>query len=92
MSARIWITLLVIASLFSLTGVGTAVAASVDGCPDGFHLHYVADHDHHDGSDEHTHKHIGNDKDLNGDNYLCVKHVGKGGIVHVHIDNNVPLN
>ena len=57
----------------------------IAGCPDNFMLHHV--HEPHAG---HQHHHVGNDKDLNGDGYFCVKHVGKNGNHHVHIDNNVP--
>ena len=61
----------------------------VGGCPVGFELHDMnMPHDHGD----HPHKHVGNDKDQNGDGWLCVKHAGPNGSIHVHIDNNVPLN
>ena len=61
----------------------------VGGCPDGFHLHHMMDHDDHA---DPMHQHVGNDKDQNGDGYVCVKHVGKSGNIHVHIDNKKPLN
>ena len=61
----------------------------VGGCPSGFHLHNLMDHDDHA---DHMHQHIGNDKDQNGDGYICVKHVSRDGSIHVHIDNNIPLN
>ena len=32
------------------------------------------------------------DADQNGDGFICGKHVGKDGKVHVHTDNNLPLN
>lgn len=60
----------------------------VGDCPDGFQLHMVGDHDHeHEGQ----HKHVGNDRDLNGDGWICGKHVGGSGSVHVHTDNNAQL-
>jgi len=37
------------------------------------------------------HDHIGIDTDANGDGYVCMKHVGPGGSLHLHIDNNLPL-
>ena len=61
----------------------------VGGCPHGFHLHHVMDHDDHAG---HIHQHVGSAADQNGDGYLCVIHVSVNGNIHVHIDNNVPLN
>lgn len=60
----------------------------IGGCPDDFHQHMVVDHDHdHMGQ----HQHVGNDQDLNGDGWICGKHVGVDGSIHVHIDNNFPL-
>ncbi len=55
-------------------------------CPVGFHLHAVnEDHDH----GAQAHRHVGTSEDQNGDGSICVKHVGLGGSVHVHIDNAV---
>jgi hypothetical protein len=34
---------------------------------------------------------VGNDRDFNGDGWICGKHVSNDGSVHVHIDNNRPL-
>jgi hypothetical protein len=50
-------------------------------CAVGFELHETMDHEHH----EH---HIGLKTDLNGDGYLCVKHLNNG--LHVHVDNVIP--
>ncbi len=59
---------------------------TVSTCPVGFHLHAVhGDHDH----DTQAHRHVGTSADQNGDGLICVKHVGLGGSVHVHIDNAV---
>ena len=63
--------------------------APVGDCPASFNLHMVMDHANHV---DHMHKHVGNDSDKNGDGFICGKHVGKNGNVHVHIDNNLPLN
>lgn len=58
-------------------------------CPAGFdHLHQVGHED--DGNGEH--QHVGSDLDLNGDGWLCAKHVGPDGSIHVHVDNIIPLN
>lgn len=53
-------------------------------CPTGFHLEMVMDHD------EHHHHHVGSDTDMNGDGFLCMKHVTPDEKVHVHIDNSLP--
>jgi hypothetical protein len=58
----------------------------VVGCPVGFHLHLAGDHDDHHG----PHRHVGTDADLNGDGWICVKHITPDESIHVHIDNNVP--
>jgi hypothetical protein len=83
--------ILAIVMLLSLL-LATAVSAEelqepVGGCPDSFELMMMHDHD----GDEHMHHHVGNDKDQNGDGWLCMKYVGRDGKNHVHTDNNVPL-
>jgi hypothetical protein len=45
----------------------------------------------HDSGHQGQHQHVGSDKDLNGDSWICGKHVSEDVSVHVHIDNNVPL-
>ena len=85
-----WLALLLTTIVLMLATVSLAAGseAPVGGCPDDFHLHTVMDHDSdHQGQ----HQHVGSDKDLNGDGWICVKHVSEDGSVHVHIDNNVPL-
>ncbi len=85
-----WLLMLLVVIVLTLATVSLVAANGdlVGGCPDDFHLHMVIDHDHdHVG----PHKHVGNDQDLNGDGWICGKHVGADGSVHVHIDNNVPL-
>ncbi len=39
--------------------------------------------------DNHHHKPVGTDADLNGDGYICVKPVTPDGMIHVHVDNKV---
>lgn len=92
---RTRIAIATIALTLSLTtGVATVVAHPVDtqsgkpqgACPASFHPHAAEEHNHEGG---HAHQHAGTDADLNGDDLICVKHVGNGQ-VHVHIDNNLP--
>lgn len=66
---------------------GTPPGEAQGGCPVPFHLH-EANHHNHEG--DHPHHHVGTDTDKNGDGWICVQHVGAGGKVHVHIDNNLP--
>ena len=84
------LTSLVIALVLLLNVASMPVSAQgpVGSCPPSFELHEAHHHDH-DG--EHSHHHIGTDTDKNADGYLCMKHVGKHGNNHVHIDNNLPL-
>ena len=63
-----------------LAPAAAAQTVPPSGCPVGFELHEVMDHEHH----EH---HIGLQTDLNGDGYLCVKHLENR---HVHVDNVIP--
>jgi len=60
-----------------------ALGESVGGCAPGFTLEMVMVHDNH------HHKHVGTDADLNGDGYICMKPVTPDGKIHVHVDNNV---
>ena len=85
-----WIVVFLVTVVLTLSTVSFATASGdpVGGCPDSFTLHMAMDHNHDHGG---NHKHVGNDRDLNGDGWICGKHVGKDGSVHVHIDNNVPL-
>lgn len=64
------------------------VLADDGACPDGFTLHPAMVHKHPDGG---NHLHVGVDGDLNGDGYICGKHVSASGSVHVHIDNNAQI-
>lgn len=76
---KIVLTLVLIA-LLSLGLASTAIAAGsppVGGCPPGYVLHTAMEHEMHG-------HHIGLTVDLNGDGYICVKHLDA---YHVHIDN-----
>lgn len=86
-----WLIVLLVMVVFTLSTVSIVAASGdpVGGCPNSFHLHMAMDHDNGHGG---QHKHVGNDRDLNGDGWICGKHVGANGSVHVHIDNNIPLS
>jgi len=83
------IRILLVASFLAMFGVTTVLAEGepVGGCATGFTLHMAAEHDEHHGH----HVHVGSDKDLNGDGYICVKPITPNGTIHVHVDNNVKL-
>lgn len=82
--------------LLTLTLASAALASHptepLGSCPDGFHLHHVGMHDHHEHDQDMMHRHVGLDTDLNGDGYWCVKHVGAEQHIHVHVDNSLPLS
>lgn len=73
--------------ILSLTLVNTTLASSGEpsgGCPPGFEFHQFMEH-----TGDHMHQHIGVKQDLNGDGYICVKHIT--ATKHLHIDNSIPL-
>jgi hypothetical protein len=78
------VRILIVTLLVSMFLTSTVLA---DGnCPPGFMRHMAHEHDEHHAG----HKHAGTDADLNGDGFICVKHVTASGNIHVHIDNNLP--
>ena len=80
-------SVLLVTLLVSLSLAPTAFASPVDpvgSCPPGFELHHFMDHD-----GDHMHRHIGVDRDLNGDGYICMKMLPND--LHLHVDNSVPL-
>ena len=84
--------IILLVSMVLVLGTVSFVVASENepqgGCPNSFTLHSLTAHDHdHQGQ----HHHVGNDRDFNGDGWICGKHVSNNGSVHVHIDNNRPL-
>jgi hypothetical protein len=80
MRKTISVVLMVLTLSMSLVGAASAQAdLPVGGCPDGFELMEVMEHD------QMEHNHLGLHVDLNGDGYLCMKHVTAQN--HVHIDN-----
>ena len=86
---------LLVALLLSLvlayTVYADPIGDPVGGCPDKFMLHDAAHHDEHHMDGDGNHLHVGADTDLNGDGWLCVKHVSIDGGVHLPVDNVVPL-
>ncbi len=63
--------------------------APIETCPPSFdHMHRVHADGSHSDHEHPPHRHVGNDQDQNGDGWVCVKHTGKDGSVHVHTDNN----
>lgn len=88
-----WITTLLIVALMAVVFTPSVYAGeeippgAIGGCPDSFHLHMAMDHDEQHHAD---HIHVGTG-DLNGDGWICVKHVVTKGVeVHIHKDNNLP--
>jgi hypothetical protein len=51
-------------------------------CPPGYAMEMAMDHD------VYHHQHVGTDTDLNGDGFICMKHVTE--TIHLHVDNNLP--
>lgn len=85
-----WFLILLVVVVIAVSTVSIVAASGtpIGGCAGNFHLHEVMDPDHdHEG----PHQHVGNDRDQNGDGWICVKHVGVNGSIHVHTDNNIPL-
>lgn len=82
------IVTLSLALVLVLTLVGAASAQAdlpVGGCPGGFTLMEVMDHEH----DHEGRHHLGLHNDINGDGYLCVLEVSS--TYHVHVDNYAVL-
>jgi hypothetical protein len=76
-----------IVMILSLAMASTAFASAGEpagGCAPAFELHEIMDH-----SGDPMHTHIGADKDLNGDGFICVKHLSPDK--HLHVDNSIPL-
>jgi hypothetical protein len=74
--------LLVLVSLFVTSAAFAQNGEPVGGCPAPFERHPFMDHE------EHEDYHIGLAQDLNGDGWICVKHLSNG--LHVHMDNVLP--
>ena len=77
---------LLLVILLSQFAVDTAFAAGepTGSCAPGFTLMTAMD------NDVHHHQHVGTDTDLNGDGWICMKHVTPDEKIHLHTDNNLP--
>ena len=75
------VTLLI--SLFLAIPAFASPGDPVGSCPPGFEQHHFMDHD-----GDYMHRHIGVDRDLNGDGYICMKMLPND--LHLHVDNSVP--
>jgi hypothetical protein len=75
--------MLVLVLTLSFSTVAKADSMPVGGCPEGFVLMGVMEHD------EMEHKHGGLKVDLNGDDQLCMSMATSS--IHAHMDNVVPL-
>ena len=72
--------------LLSQFAVSTAFAAGepAGSCAPGFTLMMAMEHD------EHKYQHVGTKADLNGDGWICMKHLTPTEKIHLHVDNNLP--
>lgn len=85
MKKRIFLSiLLVLVSLFMVNGAYAGHGEPQGQCPKNFELHHFMAHE------EHEDHHIGTTRDVNGDGWICVKHLDNG--LHVHVDNVRPLD
>jgi hypothetical protein len=77
---------LMLVLLISQFAVPSVVAAEepIGSCPPGFTLEEAVPHD------EHPHQHVGTSTDINGDGFICMKHLTPDESIHVHVDNNLP--
>lgn len=74
---------MVVVSLFLATTAFAGTGIPAGGCAPAFELHQM------DHTGEHHHPHIGVEKDLNGDGYICVKHLPNN--LHLIVDNPIVL-
>jgi hypothetical protein len=75
--------LVILLSQFAVVSV-LAAGEPIGSCAPGFTLMMAMEHD------EHEHQHVGTDADLNGDGWICMKHVTPVEKLHLHVDNNLP--
>jgi hypothetical protein len=82
---RRFIPILIVALILVLSSstISKAAAIPVGGCPTGFELMEVMDHD------DMEHTHAGLKVDLNKDGFLCMRAATSS--IHVHMDNVVRL-
>ncbi len=80
-------SVLLAALLASFWAAGPALAEHGDpvgSCPTAFEKHHMMDH-----TGEHMHHHIGLDRDLNGDGWICMQMLPND--LHLHVDNRLPV-
>jgi hypothetical protein len=75
--------LVILLSQFAVVNV-LAAGEPIGSCAPGFMLMMAMD------DDVHHHQHVGTDTDLNGDGWICMKHVTPDETIHLHVDNNLP--
>ena len=75
--------LVILLSQFAVVNV-FAAGEPVGSCAPGFELMMAMDHD------VHHHQHVGTDADLNGDGWLCMRHLTPAEEIPLHIDSNWP--
>ena len=75
--------LVILLSQFAVVNV-LAAGEPTGGCARGFTLMMAMEHD------EHEHQHVGTEADLNGDGWICMKHLTPTEKIHLHVDNNLP--
>ena len=85
MHKRLFFALLLVILLSQFAVVNVLAAGEpIGSCARGFTLMMAMEHD------EHEHQHVGTEADLNGDGWICMKHVTPDEKIHLHVDNNLP--
>lgn len=85
MHKKLFFALLLVILLSQFTVVNVLAAGEpIGSCAPGFTLMMAMD------DDVHHHQHVGTDTDLNGDGWICMKHVTPVEKIHLHVDNNLP--
>ena len=85
MHKKLFFALLLVILLSQFTVVNVLAAGEpIGSCALGFTLMMAMD------DDVHHHQHAGTDTDLNGDGWICMKHVTPVEKIHLHVDNNLP--
>ena len=85
MHKKLFFALLLVILLAQFSAVAVFAAGEpIGSCAPGFTLMMAMDHD------VHHHQHVGTDTDLNGDGWICMKHVSPLEKIHLHVDNNLP--
>lgn len=72
-------------SVFLAAPASASPGDPLGSCPQPFDLNPFMEH-----SGEHMHEHIGVDRDLNGDGYICMKMLPND--LHLHVDNSKPVD